>query len=458
MIKEPTLLPASENVLKSAMDSYNAGIILTDSSGNICFINLWARLMLGYGESDQVNTIFDLRTDIDYDDWEQHKHAGADETHRLRLQEEVWRFKKKEGIIVTLSVCLSLIPAPENTFVCIWLREPSTTEKQPDPAPITPAGSEIINDRIVFKSKDFQKVMDKIALVSKTDSPVLILGETGTGKELVGHLVHINSLRKNGPFIKINCSNLPSELIESELFGHEKGAFTGAHTSRAGRFEEADGGTIFLDEIGEMNILLQAKLLRVLQEGEFERLGGNKTIKVRVRVIAATNRNLEEAIYKNTFRADLYYRLKVFPIHLSPLRERPEDIPVLAHYFINKVEIRTHKKIKAISERAMQALVNYSWPGNARELEHTIEQAVILTQGDTIEPGEWIPREREKTDFNFEELPLADLEKQYILWVLRQKDWKVSGKDGAAESLQINATTLEAKMKKLGIRRECFSY
>lgn len=288
--------------------------------------------------------------------------------------------------------------------------------------------------------------------VAPTDSTVLITGETGTGKELIARAIHNLSPRKNRALVKVNCAAIPAGLIESELFGHEKGAFTGALTKRMGRFELADNGTIFLDEIGELPLDLQSKLLRVLQEGEFERVGGTQTFNVNVRVIAATNRDLEQLSKNGQYRPDLYYRLNVFPIHLPALREREGDIPLLAQYFVRKFAANLGKKIDRIPERMMTTLQRYQWPGNIRELEHAIERAVILSEGPELEPIDWLSQSPGKAGAG--KIPtLEEMERQHIVDVLEQTNWRVSGEKGAAKILGLNATTLEARMKKLGIER-----
>lgn len=313
-------------------------------------------------------------------------------------------------------------------------------------------------EEIISKGKELQKVLKQIEQVASTDATVLILGESGTGKELFARAIHNVSNRSKKPLVKVNCATLPANLIESELFGHEKGAFTGAMDKKIGRFELADGGTIFLDEIGELPVELQAKLLRVIQEGEFERLGNPRTMKVNVRVIAATNRNLQQAIEKKEFREDLYYRLNVFPIICPPLRDRKEDIPLLVKHFCQKHEGKIGRKISKVSPEVMNALMEYNWPGNVRELENIIERALILSHSDTLEYGEWIPAEKMQSQNGNGSHPvsgkLEDLEKQHILAVLKKTGWKVSGEKGAAKILGLNATTLEARMKKLGIKRE----
>ncbi len=308
-------------------------------------------------------------------------------------------------------------------------------------------------EELIGSSTSLKKVLKQVERVAPTDSTVLITGETGTGKELIARAIHNLSPRKNKPLVKVNCAAIPAGLIESELFGHEKGAFTGALTRKMGRFEVADKGTIFLDEIGELPLDLQSKLLRVLQEGEFERVGGTQTFKIDVRVIAATNRNLEQLSKAGQYRPDLYYRLNVFPIHLPALREREEDIPLLVQYFVQKHGMRLGKKIDRISDRMMSTLQRYQWPGNIRELEHVIERAVILSEGTELEPIDWLSPAPNTALANGKTLTLEEMERQHICDVLEQTSWRVSGDKGAAAILGLKPTTLEARMKKLGITR-----
>jgi len=307
-------------------------------------------------------------------------------------------------------------------------------------------------EELIGSSTSLKKVLKSVERVAPTDSAVLITGETGTGKELIARAIHNLSPRKDRALVKVNCAAIPAGLIESELFGHEKGAFTGALTKKMGRFEVADKGTIFLDEIGELPLDLQSKLLRVLQEGEFERVGGTQTFKVNVRVIAATNRNLEQLSKSGQYRPDLYYRLNVFPIHLPPLREREGDIPLLVQYFTRKFAANLGKKIEKIPERMMTALQRYPWPGNIRELEHVIERAVILSEGSELEPIEWLTPSSGKAGWANPQT-LGEIERRHIVDVLEQTNWRVSGDKGAAAILGLKPTTLEARMKKLGIER-----
>ena len=307
-------------------------------------------------------------------------------------------------------------------------------------------------EELIGSSTSLKKVLKNVERVAATDSTVLVTGETGTGKELIARAIHNLSPRKGKPLLKVNCAAIPAGLIESELFGHEKGAFTGALTRKMGRFEVADKGTIFLDEIGELPLDLQSKLLRVLQEGEFERVGGTQTFHVNVRVIAATNRDLESLSKSGQYRPDLYYRLNVFPIHLPSLREREGDIPLLVQYFVRKFAASFGKKIAKIPERMMTALQRYPWPGNIRELEHVIERAVILSEGPELEPIDWLSPSTAKAGQG-KPLTLDEVERQHILDVLEQTNWRVSGPKGAAAILGLKPTTLEARMKKLGIER-----
>src|SRR6516165_6312928 len=313
-------------------------------------------------------------------------------------------------------------------------------------------------EEIIGQSPALTAVLDNVRRVAGTDTGVLITGETGTGKELIARAIHSSSRRKEKPLITINCAALPAGLVESELFGHEKGAFTGAIARRIGRFELAHGGTIFLDEIGELPADAQAKLLRVLQEHEFDRVGGTAPIQVDARVLAASNRDLLHMVREKTFREDLYYRLSVFPLHLPPLRDRKEDIPPLAHFLVNKLAARIGKRIDGIDKETMRRLIVYPWPGNVRELENVIERAVILAAGPALEIGaDVLPASVEPPacEVQIPEQPatLEATEREHILNVLSQTGWVVQGSRGAAKILGLHPNTLRSRMKKLGIRR-----
>jgi transcriptional regulator with GAF, ATPase, and Fis domain len=310
---------------------------------------------------------------------------------------------------------------------------------------------EFNHENIIGRSNEIKYVFYKVEQIAVTDTNVLVLGETGTGKELVARAIHGLSVRKDRALVKMNCAALPSNLIESELFGHEKGAFTDAHSKRLGRFEIANGTTLFLDEIGELPLDLQPKLLQVIETGEFERLGSSDTIKVAVRIVAATNRNLEAEVRKGAFREDLWYRLNIFPITMPPLRERKEDIPLLVNYFIDKISKRLGKTISLVPVNVMDALRSYHWPGNIRELENVLERAVINSSGPKLHLVDNLKKPNK--DFTKTNRTLAELEREYILRVLEQTHWKVSGYNSASEILGLDRSTLRARMRKLDIHK-----
>jgi len=304
-------------------------------------------------------------------------------------------------------------------------------------------------ENIIGQSEALKYVLHRVEQVAPLDSPVLIMGETGTGKELMARALHKLSLNGKRALVKVNCAALPGELIESELFGREKGAFTGATSAQLGRFELARGSTLFLDEIGELPLELQAKLLRVLESGEFERLGSSATLHSDARIIAATNRVLEEEVRKGRFREDLWYRLKVFPITVPPLRERPEDIPLLVKWFVDQLIRKMGKRTAEIPKHAMQALQSYPWPGNVRELEHAIEGAMITSQGKKLNFE--LPKISDTAFSDFKSF--EEMERDYILRVLKAKDWRIGGDDSAASTLGMHVNTLRGRMKKLGIKK-----
>jgi DNA-binding NtrC family response regulator len=326
--------------------------------------------------------------------------------------------------------------------------------------------SETNNNTLAQKSKFFegmvgrtpqmQKIFDSIELVAPFDTSVLILGESGTGKEGIANAIHNLSGRRDKAFVKVNCSSIPYNLIESELFGHEKGAFTGAIEKRIGKFERANGGTIFLDEIGDMPADMQVKLLRVLQEKEIERIGSGTTLKIDVRIIAATNRDLEMEIEEGRFRLDLFYRLHVFPVHLPPLRERREDIPLLVQYFIKIFSEKARKLISGIGDSQMKKLLDYSWPGNIRELQNLLERTVLLAKQGFIDEI-WLPEVKHKQNplQSLAKIKTIDeIQRDHVLSVLKHCNERVSGPGGAAEILNLPPSTLAARMKKLGIQRK----
>ena len=308
-------------------------------------------------------------------------------------------------------------------------------------------------EEMIGSSATFKHLLKNVEQVAPTDATVLILGESGTGKELIARAIHNISLRRNRPLVKVDCASLPPSLIENELFGHAKGAYTGALSQKIGRFELAHGGTIFLDEIGDLPFELQSKLLRVIEDGEFELVGGLNTVKVDVRIIAATNHDLETGIAKGHFREDLYYRLNVFPIKIPPLRERKQDIPQLAKHFVKKYSEKFGKKIDTIPEKLIQTLSSHHWPGNIRELENIIERSVIISSTNIIQTDgflDFIAPEKSKSTAS---VRMYDVEREHILRILKETNWVIEGKQGAAILLDIHPATLRSRMQRLGIHR-----
>jgi formate hydrogenlyase transcriptional activator len=302
---------------------------------------------------------------------------------------------------------------------------------------------------IVGKSPALHHVLRQIEVVAPTDSGVLVQGETGTGKELIARAIHCLSARRDRPFVKLNCAAIPSGLLESELFGHEKGAFTGAVMRKAGRFEAADQGTLFLDEVGDIPLELQPKLLRVLQEHEFERLGSTKTQQVNVRVIAATHRDLKQMVEDGEFRSDLFYRLHVFPLCIPALRDRQEDIPMLVRHYVDKYARRMNRRIETIPSQAMEAFASYPWPGNVRELQNFIERAVILSPGTVLRPP--LAELKQAQGAGAKLSTLEEAEREHVLRALRESNWVIAGQNGAAARLGMKRTTLAYRIRKLKI-------
>ncbi len=447
-------------IFRSAMDA----IIIMDSGGRIELFNEAAEKVFGCSTSEVTGQPLDrflspnLRAAIAES---LHAFASGEETHRYLWHENgltAIRATKEEFPVEATFSRFTVSGEPLYTIILRDVNEKTKSEARISrlEQETSYLREEIDSERpfgdFVGNSAAILSVFKAAETVAGTESTVLITGETGTGKELVARAIHSASTRSEKPLVKVNCAALPHGLIESELFGHEKGAFTGATMRRLGRFELADAGTIFLDEIGDMPVDVQVKLLRVLQEGEFERVGGTRTMKVNVRVVAATNRNLKQAVEDGNFRADLFYRLDVFPIHVPALRERPEDIPLLVRYFVAKFAARSGKTVETIPNSAMNYLLAYEWPGNVRELENLVERAVILTRGTELEFGDWLQQSVAGPDAG-QDLALDDVQKNHILRVLKLAGGKVSGKGGAAELLGLKPTTLESRIKKLGIQR-----
>jgi PAS domain S-box-containing protein len=458
-----TALRESEDKLARILECALDAIVTFDQSGNIVLFNSAAESMFGCPVAEALGASInqflspELRSMVtDY-----MTGKATDQLSPARWIPEGFNAVRREGQTIPIEASLSKSVTTRGTLFTIIVRD--INERKRAEAEFsklqTATGylQEEINtvynfEELIGSSLAMKTVFKSVDTVAPTDSIVLITGETGTGKELIARGIHNRSTRNEKILVKVNCSAIPRGLIESELFGHEKGSFTGAVSRRIGRFELADGGTIFLDEIGELPLDLQAKLLRVLQEGEFERVGGSKTFAVNVRVITATNRQLEDLMKAGQFRSDLFYRLHVFPVQLPPLRERKEDIPLLIHHFAKKFSSRFGKNTDEIPPSTITNLQNYAWPGNVRELEHVIERAVILSESSTLTLGEWFF----KTNVSEESgalITLEEHERQYILQVLDHTGWKVSGDQGAAQILGIKPTTLESRMKKLGINR-----
>jgi PAS domain S-box-containing protein len=444
-------------------------IMWIDAKGCIQHVNEAACSYLGYSR-DELHTmsIPDIDPDFDEKNWQKHW-QDIKSHHSLTIESLHYT---KNGKSIPVEVTNNFVAFEGVEYTCSFIHDIS--ERKANEEKLRSALVEVerlknrLNEENVYLQNEIKRehnfdeiicfgpslktVLQKVEQVADTDSTVLVLGETGTGKELIARALHNVSSRRNRPLVKVNCSALPENLIESELFGHEKGAFTGAIQRKIGRFELADGGTIFLDEIGDLPLLLQSKLLRVLQEGEFERLGDSRTISVDVRVIAATNRELDKAIETGDFRKDLYYRLNVFPIIVPPLRERREDIPLLVKHFVMKSVEKTGKKITSIPPDTIEELQAYSWPGNVRELENFIERAVILSAGGVLQLGD-MPHCPIIHAAPTESMTLNECERHHIISILKSTNWRVSGDKGAAKILKVKPTTLEAKMKRLGISR-----
>jgi PAS domain S-box-containing protein len=464
-------LQESEARYRGIFDGALEGISRTTLQGTILVANPALAKMLGYDSAeDVVRGVVDSALQVWADPAERSRLAQLlEEQGSVRGYE--CRFLRKDGTEIWVSLSSRAFRGPDGQTAYYDGFIEDITDRRQNEESLRAAYVEIqaLKERleaenlylrseirtvagyeeIIGQSEAIRQVVGQAEQVAPTDSTVLIQGQTGTGKELLAHVIHMRSPRNGKPFVTVNLASLPSSLLEGELFGREKGAYTGAMTRQTGRFEVADGGTIFLDEIGEMPLETQAKLLRVLQQGEFERLGSTLTFKVNVRIIAATNRDLASEVRNGQFREDLFYRLNVFPIRMPPLSERREDIPLLAWSFVKEFGERMGKRIERISRRSMETLQAYSWPGNVRELRNVMERSIILTSGVDLQLA--MPETPADAPATF--LTLADADRQHILGVLKMTDWRVSGKGGAAERLGLKPSTLESKMKRLGIRR-----
>lgn len=459
------------DVSKFALDKSADMVFWIDSDARVKYANEAVTRLLGYGREELLNMkVFDFVPDFKVIQW---KERWKQLQEQLFLRIEGYN-RCKDGSVIPVESYMNYLNYKGREYNCVTSRDMSLIKTREVALKAALSEVENLKDRllkennflkaeqefrsteIISNSPKYHQVLRQLGQVAVTDATVLITGETGTGKELLARAVHNISTRNQQTLVKVNCAALPENLIESELFGHEKGAFTGAVEQKIGRFELADGGTIFLDEIGELPLDLQAKLLRVLQEGEFERLGNSDTMRVDVRIIAATNRNLLQLIQEKKFREDLYYRLNVFPIENIPLRERKEDIPYLVDHFIQKFSNRISHNINGIQAKSLKKLMAYDFPGNIRELENIIERAMILSKGNKLSLGHWLPPrkkiiEKEKDFPTFEEI-----QKRHIIAALKKTKWRVSGPYGAAKILGMNSKTLESKMRKFEINRNDF--
>ncbi len=451
------------------LENVSDAVISVDMDFKIRSWNDTAENIYGWKAEEVIGKLFSEVTALEYLDEKREEVLG--EVHR----KGVWRGEvmqsRKDGKRIFVQTTLSSIKDKEGVPIGFVGVNRDITERKMAEIELRGAFAEIDQlknqleaesaylqdeiklehnfENIIGQSEALKYVLHRLEQVAPLDSPVLIMGETGTGKELMARALHRLSPYGKRALVKVNCAALPGELIESELFGREKGAFTGATTTQLGRFELAKGSTLFLDEIGELPLELQPKLLRVLESGEFERLGSSVTLHSDARIIAATNRVLEEEVRQGRFREDLWYRLKVFPITVPPLREHPEDIPLLVKWFVGQLARKMGKRTAEIPKLAMQVLQNYSWPGNVRELEHAIEGAIISAQGKKLNFE--LPKiaDAALSDFKF----LEEMERDYILQVLKAKNWRIGGEDSAASTLGMHVNTLRARMKKLGIQK-----
>ena len=469
-------LRASEGRWRAIFENSSVGIVLISRDIRVVAANEAYQTMVGYTESELRNMHPHEYTHPDdvqaseaiYEDIRENRRNFAHYTKRYR---------RRDGHIIWVKCYATRLPSAENSDALFAAVVVDVTEQHHARKAMEDAFDEIkklkdelyrenvalkeeidkasMFEEIVGSSKSLRRVLEDVIRVAPTDSTFLITGETGTGKELIARAIHKRSRRGERAFVRVNCAAVAPTLIASELFGHEKGAFTGATQRRQGRFELAEGGTIFLDEVGELPEETQMALLRVLQEREFERVGSSQTILADVRVIAATNRNLEAAIKEENFRSDLFYRLNVFPIAVPPLRQRRDDIPSLVRAFVREFSKSMSKAVDSIPQATMDALQRYDWPGNIRELRNVIERGMILSQGTTLRAELPAPAvsEAQAGPATESELRLDDVERRHILEVLELVRWKVGGKDGAAARLGMNRTTLQARMRKLGIRR-----
>ena len=461
MDEAPRLDPAGlfEKLFEFSPDA----VIVVDLTGAIIRANAQAERIFGYERQEMIGQSVEMLMPERFRSIHpEHRTHYNTNPHRRPMGAGLDLFgKRKDGTEFPVDIMLGPVETENGSLVLGVIRDLSQVKEVEEALRRIEEEKRYLEEElitthqfeeIIGASSGLKRVLKQVETVAPTDATVLILGETGTGKELVARAIHNLSPRRDRSFVKLNCSAIPAGLLESELFGHEKGAFTGAIAQRIGRLELAHQGTLFLDEIGDLPLELQPKILRALQEKEFERLGSTRTIPVNVRLVAATNRNLTKMVEQREFRSDLYYRLRVFPMEVPPLRERAEDIPLLVKYFVTQHARRMNRHIETISPEIMRALTRWQWPGNVRELENFMERAVILSPGPGLRAPlaelELAPEPASETTAN-----LHDAEREHILRVLREAKGVLSGSGGAAERLGLKRTTLNSKLKKLGIKR-----
>ena len=455
----------SEDRFRSLFEFSPDAIIVTDQNGTIAEMNGQVERFFGYARNELIGeSVEKLVPDRFRHAHPAHRknYAGQPRSRPMGIGLELYG-RRKDGSEFPVDIMLSPVKTEGGELVLSVVRDLSEKKRAEEELARKEREKRYLEEElntehqfeeIIGESLGLKRVLKQVETVAEQDVTVLILGETGTGKDLIARAIHRLSPRRDRTLVKLNCAAIPTGLLESELFGHEKGAFTGAIAQKIGRLELAHQGTLFLDEVGDLPLEIQPKLLRALQEKEFERLGGTRTIPVDIRLVAATNRNLEKMVADREFRTDLYYRLRVFPISIPPLRERREDIPLLVRYFVAKHAIRMDRKIESIPSEIMKALTKWDWPGNIRELENFVERCVILSKGPVLRAPVSELQVPEETTTWREDTSLEATEREHILRVLHEARGMIGGPDGAAVRLGLKRTTLNSKLKKLGIRRQ----
>lgn len=455
----------NEDRFRSLFEFSPDAIIVTDQEGKIAETNGQVEKFFGYSRDELVGETVEMLVPERF----RHSHpahrksyCSEPRTRPMGIGLELYG-RRKDGTEFPVDIMLSPVKTEGGKLVLSVIRDLSEKKRAEEELARKESEKRYLEEElntehrfeeIIGESIGLKKVLKQVETVAEQDVTVLILGETGTGKDLIARAIHQLSPRRERTLVKLNCAAIPTGLLESELFGHERGAFTGAISQKIGRLELAHHGTLFLDEVGDLPLEIQPKLLRALQEKEFERLGGTRTIPVDIRLVAATNRNLEKMVADREFRTDLYYRLRVFPISIPPLRERREDIPLLVRYFVAKHAARMDRKIESIPPAIMKALAKWDWPGNIRELENFIERCVILSKGPALRAPLSELQVPDETDVEREDASLEAADREHILRVLREAKGMIGGPDGAAARLGLKRTTLNSKLKKLGIKRQ----